>query len=210
MTDNGRALSLLREFNEYFPYTQFFQERTRQAGVCKLYVMTPEREQALLELDEWCRERGFDTRFWIYSRFRITNWRFPPKFSALIPSKRNQKKAIAYYQKIQAETSPLFSQVTHQRIEQQASYDGRLWQPLVALNRTVELRKARYLRLGQAHVCLSNVQSETYGYHPGSQACLACPRAWDCAMELKRLYPTFDLVAERHKAVVSGSVPGVG
>ena len=207
MPDSGRALSLLNEYNEYRRYTKNFQDHAAKHPM-RDYKLNPERQQILERLDEWCLKRGLDTRLWIYSRFKIGKWLFAPKFSVLIPSKRNEKKAIAYYQSLEA--TPLFSQVTHQQIEQQAQLEGRVWNPDLGLNHTVELKKQRYIRLGLAHVCLSNMKTETYGYHPCSKVCMDCPRVYDCAAELRRLYPTYDIVGARQVAgtVNHGELPG--
>lgn len=201
--DSGRGLSLLSEYNEYRRYTKNFQDLAAKHPM-RDYKLNPEREKFLAKLDAWCTEQGLDPRRWIYSRFKAGKWLFAPKFSVLTPSKRNEKKAIAYYHSIV--DSPLFAQRTHQHIEQQAVIDGTAWSPDVGLNHTVELRKQRYLRLGQAHMCLTNMRTETYGYHPKSNTCVTCPRAHDCWTALSRVSP--NTVSRRSEEMKSLTVVG--
>lgn len=186
MTDSGRALSLLREYNDYRRYTKHYQDQAAKHPM-RDYKLNPERQRLLEALDQWCQRNGVDVHRWVYSRFKIGKWLYAPKFTVLKPSKRNEKKALAYYHSL--EETPLYSQRTHQRVEQQAMADGRSWNPDVSLNHTVELRKQRYLRLDQAHLCLINMHSETYGYHPQSNVCVMCPRAYDCWAALQRSNP---------------------
>jgi len=185
MTREDRATNLLSEYNNYRRHTHNFQAMASHHPM-RDHKMNPEKREAFGDLADWCSEQGIDPSRWVYARFKVSRWLYAPKIKNLVPSKRTSAKALHYYHSL--EETPLLAQTTQTRIEATQRAEGKAW-VTSQINNTVELRKARYLRLAQSDVCISQINTETYGYNSASKVCQQCPRAHDCFASLAALYP---------------------
>lgn len=60
-----------------------------------------------------------------------------------------------------------------------------------------EAIKKRYASIGDAQRCMRETLERTLGFHPKSGTCQSCPLRQQCAEQLQKMIPEFDIVALR-------------
>lgn len=201
-----RARTLLDDFNAYRSQTENYS-RLRQLHPMRS-LGAEKGLPALQAMDAWCRERGIDSRRWLYWLFARTRFRFAPKLTNLIPARKTPKlqakaeaKALAAYNALRG--TPQLTERVFRELEIKRAHAGQSYDPNRDLSHIAEAVKRRYLAEGNPDKCLSDMFANrpdtvpTWGYHPKSLSCVRCPLAQQCVAQLRAAVSSFDIVALR-------------
>ena len=185
----ARADELFRKYNEY----RFHTHNTRQLAQKGVWIRslkpTPDRLKALDAMGEWCSERSIDPIHWLYSLFEARRWMFAPRFDHLISEKHLTKNPTLRVSKHFGESQQ--REVFFSRQREGGTYDANK-----DLSGPAEALKRRYLSVGDAERCLSEMTERTLGFHPKSLLCARCPLAGRCEEQLQSITP-FDITKLR-------------
>lgn len=190
---------LKSEVRQLFGDYVFFRDQTHHyKGIKKRYPFikdlkpTQERLALLEEMADWCKEKDIPSRQWLYSLFAIRAWNFAPSLSRahLLSKKHLQRyKTHVDYEFYTNYIRSLENRKSASNLK--ASYD-----PNRDVSATTEQAKQYYLKVGGPNECRKFMNTETFGYHPVSRVCLACPGSVDCLSELQGR-TAFDVLALR-------------
>lgn len=191
MDAKQEARRLFQEYNSWRLQTGGLEKRRAEGKYVGAFKETPERVQIFLDMAAWCREQSIDPRLWLYLLFRSRGWTFAPQMT---PSHLQSKTMIPRYARFM-EHGNLDGYRLH--VVQTQKHVTEKFDPNWEISYTVEALKDRYLALGQAQRCMRETLERTYGYHPKSKVCNVCPLRQQCALQLQRLVPEFDIIALR-------------
>ena len=192
------ARVLLQDYNEYRSKTgHFFQVRS-SGGFSSSLKSTPERLTIFSDMADWCRKRSIDPRLWIYALFCHRKFRFSPPLDQL----KSEKVVSLYKQFVPGDDyrEKILREVHADQVERGARHD-----PLRDLTAATEGIKKRYQRLNDWDRCFQNMETETFGFHPKSLVCAACPISRKCRDALCSKVK-FDVMAYRRGELTVGQV----
>ena len=180
---------LFDDYNYYRAHTHHYkmQQQNHYMRACKL---TPDREQALSRLIDWCLQEELDARRWMAVIYYRRKFLYAPRWDQLTPKSKATRKLY------ETGTLPLYDQ--RLREEQEAHVIESL-NPNRDIIPAAEILKDKYLKQGLGRDCITDMRS-TYGYHPLSLACRRCPVAHECREVVKSCFP-FDVLALREGRV---------
>lgn len=187
-----REATLLSDFN-YWRAQTWHTKELRKKGCIRNLKLT-KAAPMLTALAHWCEDRGIDPRRWLYYRFQARNWRYAPRLDQLVPSKRNEHKAIEGYKLLKG--TPAFSNRMHEESRYQQDETGVFWDANRDISHVAEAIKRRYIATNQLQRCIDRMDDQTFGFHPKSRVCQRCPAATQCLATLQAKAP-FDIVALR-------------
>ena len=181
------AERLLDDYNDYRNQTNNIQQLRSQGQ----YVQGLGRKhiKAFDELATWCGEQGVEPRRWLASLFETRRWLFAPKLNQL-----KSKPHLLRYPNVNA--IPAYTNRLHKERTVRQHQDGKVYDPNRDICESSETLKRRYISLGETQRCLDQMRTETFGYHPKSTICQACPMRIECARRLQASV-TFDIMALR-------------
>lgn len=192
---NSVVEQLFEDYKHYRHHTANYIRVKKERPYFREMKLRADRAKALKEMELWCRRKGVDPRWWLYSLFSSREWVAAPKFEQLVPkTKRTEKKALARYEALQE--APLYAQQITNRIQQDRRDQYTTYDPNRDISGTVENIKRRYLSEHDAQRCVDEMSSVTFGYHPKSLVCARCPLMTECEARLRKTVP-FDIVALR-------------
>jgi hypothetical protein len=181
------AETLFNDYNDYRRETQHIKQLKKKKGyipsISKKHLPTFEA------LAYFCHKHDVNPRRWLASLFEVRRWMYPPKLNQLQSTKHLKRYP-------QIETVPIFRkriQAEHQR----ASYElGSVFNLSRDLSNGAEMLKRRFINMGNYARCMSEMENETFGYHPRSEVCKACPERFTCASQLQSKV-SFDIMSLR-------------
>lgn len=176
------------DYVEYWRYTSAVKRKEQELGISKLPAphRTKQRLGALRKMALFAIEHDADPRLWLYTLFESRRWVYAPKFNCLTP-----KKHVERYHKERRLTFFRSRMDAERRSKSKNDVD-----PNVDIMTSVEGIKAQLLRTGRFSDCMDRMQIDTYGYHPKSAVCAACPIWSTCSSRLIAAV-FFDIVALR-------------
>ncbi len=173
------ADNLFDAYSYYRGFTAHYQKRYKRA-----LKRSPDRLKRLEEMSTWCKSRGLDPQYWLYSLFAARNWFYAPRWDQLCSAKN-----IANYERWKPHDGDRVRvQFTVQREERQWNW----WRDVGG---TSEALKQKYAARGDYQRCYY-ATDQTYGYHPRSPVCTSCPLSKPCLQNLQGQV-RFDIVALR-------------
>lgn len=201
--------TLLSDFNKYRLQTaNIFKLRQQGKYIADIKSTSPKGKvlcTALGLMIEFCAQRDFDPRLWLYSLFKARSWLFAP-----LPKQLCSKKHIERFKEIGKTRAPgSYSQTNDHagytqhisreiaRVQAPTTYDARR-----DLTPAAEVMKQRYVAQGDYQRCIDLMQSQTLGFHPKSRVCASCPIAQACAQKLCATFP-FDILALREGRITA-------
>ena len=180
---------LFEDFCCYQQQTEFiFNLRENKGARHTRPKQTPDALEALGQMLDWCNEKGVEPRRWLFVLHAVRKWKFPIKLarghlcSEKVLPKFATTRGLGFFRARVAATS-----------EAAAMGDA---DPNRDVFPAIEGRKQGYAQTGQVDRCVDEMMTSTYGYHPKSPVCTACPERHRCAIGLASLMP-FDILALR-------------
>lgn len=188
---------LLADFNYWRELTKHTHDK-RQRGdfVAQIAAKTTKGEDRLAmfgRMAAWCRESGYEPRYWLYCLFVQRRWLFPVGLNQLVP--KDPRRAIRCYQE-NTDVSAWARRLREER-HNRATSEGRAFDPNRDTTGTTESLKRRYRALGMVDQCMAKIREETMGFHPKSEVCTECPLRQACEAATRQLYG-FDSTAYRN------------
>lgn len=180
------AERLYDDYNDYRRQTGYIQ-RLKQTG--KYTPSVSKKHLPRFEaLANWCSKQGVDPRRWLASLFESRRWLYPPKLNQL-----QSKPHLQRYEKMRV---PAFAVRMQREYQQAATASGGMFDRARDISRGVELLKQRYLSLSNHERCISEMEAETFGYHPKSLVCQGCAARFQCAAILQSKV-SYDIMSVR-------------
>lgn len=186
----SRAEVLLNDYNHYRLFTSGFQQRRYKSSVGKTPAARAKYLLALERMAQWCVKQGIDPRHWLYTLFDSRHWLHSPPLKHLT-STRHLKRYPD-----REDTTTLFQKRVEGELEAKIDERGDRYHAGRDISYGVERLKWIYAQRGQYQRCMELILTETFGYHPKSTVCVACPIAVTCEAQLRLKVP-FDAQAVR-------------
>lgn len=181
---------LLDDYNRWRLQTGALEARRQSGQFVRSFKETPERLQLFTDMAIWCRTHKIDPRLWIYLLFRARAWTFAPQ---LLPGHLMSKKMLTRYPGLAEKALTGYRYHIQDAYATEAPFDPN-WE----LSSGTEMLKSRYQALGDHQRCMRETVDRTMGFHPKSTPCQSCPIRRQCAEQLQKLIPEFDIVALRN------------
>lgn len=181
------AEQLFDDYNDYRRDTGHIQ-RLKQS---QRYIPSISRKHLprFEELAHWCKEQGVEPRRWLASLFECRRWLFPPRL--------NQLKSTRHLERYPTMSSiPVFQGRVRREHQEAARVSGRVFDRSRDLATGAELLKRRYIAWGNYERCMSEMETDTFGYHPRSEVCQNCQARYQCAAILQSKV-NYDIMALR-------------
>lgn len=162
-------------------------KRLKQEKPLRPLKFNAARKALFEELIDWCNAKNIPVRQWVYTLFVSRKWMYAPKLEkAHLCSKNHIPKfyAIDDYK---------FYDKYMNRVNKKKEFD-----PNMDITATTESRKTELLQKGGAQLCMSFMETETYGYHPKSSVCQKCDDRFICNDQLLKKVG-FDILELRGK-----------
>lgn len=195
---NTSVEQLWDDYIYWYSRTSNYQRLKGANPYYRLYKATPERLAVIQGMRIWCEVRGFAVRQWLFTLFAVRRWMFAPK---LATPDLCSVKHIPKYEKW--ENYDLYTKrLRDLEAAKPVTLLGTQFDPNRDLNRASELAKKAYLDRGQEAECIRNMNTETFGYHPGSVLCATCQRSRECEALLVSSV-NFDIMALRRGEITS-------
>jgi len=188
-----RVTQLLSDYNKYRNQTWNIQ-KARAAKAFVRDLGSKNGIPAMQKFDAWCVSNGVDPRRYLYFLFKERKFMFAPPWRHLVPSKKIQTKNLEKYAMLTA--TPEFSKIIHSEIHEKREQEGETFDMNRDLSPLAENMKRIYLADSRPDMCMEQMETYTFGYHPKSVPCARCPIARQCLSKLQAISP-FDILALR-------------
>lgn len=189
--------TLWDDFLYWTSRTGHYQKRHRENPYLRPMKVTPDRLRIMTAMKQFCEERGIPARQWLYSLFAIRFWMFAPKLSI---SYLCSEKHIEKFNKF--DNYDLYTKRIQDQMDRNYITATNMFDPNRDLSHTAEDAKRSYLANGLSDVCISKMESETFGYHPISKVCDSCLDKIKCEQILKSKV-RFDIMALRRGEITA-------
>ena len=179
--DGGLRDAAIRLFNDYriwWLQTANIQRRREQHPI-RMHKQTEERVALFEKVVKWCQERELDPRLWLYCLFRSRRWSFAPKLQE--GHLMSENMVSRYERMVKKECLDGYRQYLYTP-KPEDDFD-----PNRDISPAAEAMKARYAKYNQRVRCMLETLETTFGYHPKSPVCQACPMKVECSSRLEQL-----------------------
>jgi hypothetical protein len=163
-------------------------QKQRERHPISLHKQTDERVELFEKMIAWCRLRELDPRLYLYVLFKARMWTFAPQ---LREGHLMSEKMVSRYQKM-TEKDCLDGYRQYVYTEKPEF----VLDPNKDIIPRAEAMKQRYRNYGQFERCMVETPETTFGFHPKSPTCAACPIQAECKNRLSGLV-SFDIQALR-------------
>jgi hypothetical protein len=177
------------DFVYYQSCTGHQQQRRRTNPFIKPLKATVERLRLMDKMKQWCAEKNVPVRQWLYSLFATRRWLFAPQLTPGHLCSENHLIKFATFSDYDFYTDYV------QRLAQSQPLEGN-FDPNRDLSHTAEENKRYYVASGRMELCMSQMATETFGFHPKSKICVECSLRVKCAERLQASV-RFDIQAVR-------------
>lgn len=183
------AAVLFGDYLAYWAETHNVKQM-RQQHYVRSPKLTPEREKALLAMEQWCESEGVDARRWLAALFYCRRFLFAPKWTQL----KNGPAARKVYDA--QDSLPMYEQLVRST---PAVAPAEGLNPNRDIVPAAEIQKRNFADRGAAAECMVAL-SFTFGWHPKSAVCKSCPLAGECRERLRKC-ANFDIIGLREGTV---------
>jgi hypothetical protein len=169
------AEQLFNDYNNLRLNTSYIKKKRDQG--CYVASISRKHLATFESLVQWCEEHNVESRRWLYSLFVIRHWIYPPKL--------NQLKSTKHLKRFQTIELPGYSERLQVENTAVLRKEGRVFDRKRDITKSAELLKRRYVQWGFTDRCIAEMEESTFGYHPKSDVCQACPSRFECARILQ-------------------------
>ena len=191
-----QARQLFRDYCYYRQHTAHVQKLKKERPYLRDLKETPARLKLFAHMAKWCEDQGINPREWVYSLFVSRRWLFCPKLDR---AHLQSKKHIPKFRQLRDYILYRKRQMEQESVE---APGPEVFDPNRDMSHTAEDAKAAYVRVGQYVICMANMATETFGFHPKSAVCARCLAAKECQEKLAQSV-NFDVLALRRGEITS-------
>lgn len=189
-----QSIDVRQLFEDYIFFrdqTSYYKSIKAKHPYVKDMKPTQERLAVLEEMAEWCKEKGIPPRQWLFSLFVVRAWNYAPSLSR---PHLLSKKQLKRYSNINFDFYSSYIRKLENLKKLASSETG--FDPNTDISQTTEQAKQYCLRMGGPEECRKSMLTDTFGFHPDSSVCRACPDSKACLEELQG-HLDFDILALR-------------